>query len=44
MTPADFEFDGTRGYFTLEGLRKELEKIRPHRQFYVLDDIIRWHA
>jgi len=38
------EFDGTRGYFTLEGLRKELETIRPGRQFYVLDDIIRWHA
>lgn len=38
------EFDGTRGYFTLGGLKEEMETIRKDRQFYVLDDIIRWHV
>jgi hypothetical protein len=37
------EFDGTRGYLSLEGLKKELDTLGDERQYYHMDDIIRWH-
>ncbi|MGI9244110.1 MAG: hypothetical protein ACR2RV_25155 [Verrucomicrobiales bacterium] len=37
------EFDGTRGYLTLDDLKDELDTLGDGRQYYYLDDIIRWH-
>jgi len=37
------EFDGTRGYLSIDGLKAELDGLAKGRQFYHLDDIFRWH-
>jgi hypothetical protein len=39
------EFDGTRGYPTIEVLKGQITRLfGEDRQFFMLDDIIRWHA
>ena len=38
------EFDGSRGYLTIDELKAQLDGLAEGRQFYHLDDIFRWHA
>ena len=37
------EFDGSRGYLTIDELKAQLDSLADGRQFYHLDDIVRWH-
>ena len=37
------EFDGSRGYLTIDELKAQLDGLADGRQFYHLDDIFRWH-
>ncbi len=37
------EFDGSRGYLTIDELKAQLDGLAEGRQFYHLDDIFRWH-
>ena len=38
------EFDGSRGYLTIDELKAQLDGLAEGRQFYHLDNIFRWHA